>query len=355
MTPVDLIMITQAVDEEDAVLGFTTGWINALAENLRKLSVLCLRAGKRDLRENVSLRVLGKGKVRRLWRLRKGLKADLRDMDVRAIFAHMCPRYAVAARKLVGRKVPVLLWYAHSAKSFWLARAHRVCRFVLTPTPESCPIRSEKVVAVGHGIDVQRFSAASREHVGRILLLSAGRIAPVKRCDFLMEAFAEAAKAFPTGRLSLRVLGSPSLRSEGAYLSRLRRIVAEKGLEGAVEFRPAVPYTQMEEEYADCDIFLSTAIRHSIDKAPLEAMACGKVLLTSNRNFRAVLGEYSDMLVADDFHSCDLARKIVMVGRMEPHERNRLGLALREIVVRDHSLTRLMGKVAAIIAASPGC
>lgn len=350
MTQADAVMITQAVDEEDPVLGFTPGWINTLAERLRRLSVFCLRAGKHELRQNVCLRILGKGKARRLWRLRKGLKDDLRDMDVRAIFAHMCPGYAVAARRIVGKKVPITLWYAHSAKSFWLRLAHGVSQFVLTPTVESCPIRSQKVVVVGHGIDTEKFSPVLRKSDDRVVLLSAGRITSVKRYDFLIEAFARAMRLSSQHNLTLRILGSTCVSGDEAYLSELRRAVRERGLEGAVELRSAVPYTRMRDEYADCDIFVSTAIRHSIDKAPLEAMACGKVLLTSNTNFRSVLGEYADLLVANDEDPTDLAAKIVSFARMERSEKEKLGMALREIVVRDHNLKRLMEKVAKVIS-----
>jgi len=120
-----------------------------------------------------------------------------------------------------------------------------------------------------------------------------------------------------------------------------------------VEFRAAVSYSRIEKEYADCDVFVNTAIRHSIDKAPLEAMACGRVLLTSNRNFHPLLGRHAELLVANDEHPGDLARKIVNAARMEPSEREKLGLALREIVVRDHDLHRLMKNIAEIIAGLP--
>jgi glycosyltransferase involved in cell wall biosynthesis len=342
-------MITQAVDEDDPVLGFTPGWVNALAEHLGRLSVLCLRAGRHTRQENVTLRVLGEGKLRRLCRLRRGLKDELKGMERGVVFAHMCPRYAVAARRIVGKHVPILLWYAHSARSFWLRRAYRVSRVVLTPTAESCPIESEKVRVVGHGIDTRKFSPASRTEDGRTVLLSAGRITRVKRYEFLIEAVAQAAKSFDRGELHLRILGSTCLAEDERYFSELKALARAKGFDQMIEFRAAVPYSRIEEEYADCDLFLNTAIRHSIDKAPLEAMACGRVLLTANRNFRQVLGEHARILVANDENPDDLARKIVQVARMTASEREKLGLALREIVVRDHGLDRLMKHVAETI------
>lgn len=342
-------MITQAVDEDDPVLGFTPGWVNALAEHLGRLSVFCLKVGRHTRDENVTLRVLGEGRLRRLWRLRRGLKKELKGMEGGAVFAHMCPKYAVAARRIVGKDVPIILWYAHSARSSWLRRAYRVSRVVFTPTAESCPIESDKVRVVGHGIDTKKFSPASRREDSRTVLLSAGRITRVKRYEFLIEAVAQAAKSFARGELLLRIVGSTCVAEDERYFSELKGLAHSRGLEQMIEFRAAVPHSRIEEEYADCDLFLNTAIRHSIDKAPLEAVACGRVLLTANRNFRPVLGEYAETLVADDENPGDLARKIVEVARMPPSEREKLGRALREIVVRDHDLNRLMKHVAETI------
>lgn len=345
-----VVMITQAVDEGDPVLGFTPGWINSLADNVGRLSVFCLRAGKHRLRDNVSLRVLGEGKLRRLWRLRKGLRSALKEMEVRAVFAHMCPRYAVAARRIAGPDVPIVLWYAHSAKSHWLRRACTVSHVILTPTAESCPIRSEKVRAVGHGIDTEKFSPTVKTGNGGMVLLSAGRITALKRYEFLIEAVAEAGRSLPRGELALRIVGSPCLPGDERYFSPLKRAVQERGVQEVVEFRGAVPYNRIEEEYADCDAFINTTFRHSIDKAPLEAMACAKVLLTTNENFRPVLGKHADRLLADEEDPKDLAEKIVAVARMQPSEREGIGRALREIVVKNHDLGGLMKKVAETIA-----
>jgi glycosyltransferase involved in cell wall biosynthesis len=342
----DAVMITQVVDEEDPVLGFTPGWVNALASHVRSLTVYCLKAGKHELRENVVLRTLPRGRVKRIRRLRKGLRADLRQRNIGVVFAHMCPRYAVVARSVVRRRCPIVLWYAHSARSLWLRLAHGISQLVLTPTVESCPIRSAKVKVVGHGIDTDKFVPSNRKESDRLVLLSAGRITPLKRYDLLIEGVARAVELSPEQKFTLRILGSPAVRSDERCLSRLRQIVREKHLEKIVEFHPAVPYTRVPLEYSQCDIFICTAVRHSIDKAPLEAMACGKVLLTSNRNFRSVLDGHADSLVTEDETPADLGRRIAKLARMQPSQRETLGRSLREIVVRDHNLSRLMKRVA---------
>jgi glycosyltransferase involved in cell wall biosynthesis len=345
----DTVMMTQAVDEEDPVLGFTPGWINALARHVGRLSVYCLREGKCDPHENVSLHVLGEGRLRRLWRLRKGLNSDLKQMKVRGVFAHMCPKYAVVARRILGPRVPVILWYAQWASSRCLTAAHNVAQVVLTPAEDSCPIRSNKVRVVGHGIDTEKFKPVPGQPRNGVVLLSAGRMALEKRFEFLIEALAMARKEWSHGDITLRILGSPCVERDHQYLSELKRLVRERNLENAVEFRPAVPYTRVEEEYANCDVFVSTTVRHSFDKAPLEAMACGKIVLTTNQSFLPVLREYSDALIADDAHRGELARRMIQVARMQPSEREKLGLALRQTVVRDHSLERLMEKVGEIV------
>lgn len=53
-------MITQKVDLDADILGFTHTWVNKLAERVEKLYVLSLAVGRRSLRENVELYSMGK-------------------------------------------------------------------------------------------------------------------------------------------------------------------------------------------------------------------------------------------------------------------------------------------------------
>jgi hypothetical protein len=55
-----VLMITQRVDLDDDILGFTHTWANKLAEKVERLYVLALAVGRRSLKDNVELFSKGK-------------------------------------------------------------------------------------------------------------------------------------------------------------------------------------------------------------------------------------------------------------------------------------------------------
>jgi len=86
--------------------------------------------------------------------------------------------------------VPLLLWFTHWKPSRTLALAVRVSKAVLTVDRRSFPMASEKVVAIGHGIDVSRFACVSREPAARLRVVALGRTSPAKGFETIVRAAA---------------------------------------------------------------------------------------------------------------------------------------------------------------------
>jgi hypothetical protein len=55
-----LVVLTQVLDRDDAVLGFFHGWCEAFAEHVTRLTVVAQRVGDVQLPGNVDVRSLGK-------------------------------------------------------------------------------------------------------------------------------------------------------------------------------------------------------------------------------------------------------------------------------------------------------
>ena len=55
-----LLFITQKVDRADWLLGFTHGWLKALAGKVDRLTIICLEQGETELPSNVRVISLGK-------------------------------------------------------------------------------------------------------------------------------------------------------------------------------------------------------------------------------------------------------------------------------------------------------
>ena len=77
----------------------------------------------------------------------------------------------------------------------------------------------------------------------------------------------------------------------------------------------------------------------------LEAMSCGKISLAANEGFREVLGDVAEKVL---FHSGDvedLAEKLLWALNLASEDRRRIGLSLRERVIKMHGLDRLMDRI----------
>src|SRR5438094_733222 len=108
------------------------------------------------------------------------LERELRRKPA-AVLVHMTPLLAVLAAPLARpRGVPVLLWFTHWKRSRTLELAERVSTAVLTVERRSFPLASGKVVAIGHGIDLARFTCRRREPAARLRVVALGRTSPAK-------------------------------------------------------------------------------------------------------------------------------------------------------------------------------
>ena len=158
-------MITQKIDLDDDVLGFTHTWVNKLTEQVAWLHVLALSVGRHELHDNVTLYSMGKeqgaDRLRRFVNFNRVIVPLLLRRQVNVVFVHMCPLYAVLASPWTKlRRVPMVLWYTHKSVTGTLKLAHQLVDRVVTASPESFCLPSDKVVVTGHGIDTEVFKPA---------------------------------------------------------------------------------------------------------------------------------------------------------------------------------------------------
>ena len=86
-----LLLLTQTLDRQDAVLGFVSRWVQGLAAVCERVRVVALEVGDTsDLPDNVDWREVGRqGRVRRYLRYRRYLSEALRRDGFEAVLAHM--------------------------------------------------------------------------------------------------------------------------------------------------------------------------------------------------------------------------------------------------------------------------
>ena len=349
-----VLMITQKVDLDDDVLGFTHTWVNKLAERVAHLHVLALSVGRHELRENVTLYSMGKergaGRLRRSVNFTRVVAPMVLRRQVDVVFVHMVPLYAILAApwaKLAD--VPVVMWYTHKHVGLSLRVAHALVDKVVTASKESFRLPSDKVIVTGHGIDTELFKPAEGPRPQRpFTVLSVGRISPVKDYETLIEAADILVNR--RGRRDLRfvVVGDAGTPEQAAYRERLLAEVQRRGLADYFEFVGAVPHYRVVQYYQQADLFVNLSHTDSLDKAVLEAMVCGVVPLTSNVAFQAVLGMPSVRLTLAAGDAQELADRIERFAQLAAVEREALGGELRSVVARQHSVQGLMDRLVEI-------
>lgn len=293
-----LLICTQKVDINDPILGFFHRWIEEIAKHCEKLTVICLEKGKYNLPKNIKVLSLGKNelgimnyglwivkKIKYIYRFYKYVLQERRNYD--AVFVHMNPEYCILGGIFwhLWRK-KILLWYTHKAVNWRLRLGVMFASKVFTASKESFRLPSKKVEVVGHGIEMKEFSISNfkfQSYDCGIKIVTAGRIAPVKNYEVLIEAAAilkEKKMDF-----EIKIAGAPILKSDETYFEKLKNSIKEKKLEDKIIFVGPIDHQEITFFYQTGNIFINLSDTGSLDKAVLEAMVLGHIVITSSEAY----------------------------------------------------------------------
>jgi glycosyltransferase involved in cell wall biosynthesis len=332
-----LVFVTQQVDPGHPALAATVPKLKALAARCDEVVVLADRALPDVLPANCRVRSFGaRTRIGRGLRFASALSAELaRKPKPAAVVAHMCPIYAVLAAPLARPLgVRVLLWYTHWSVSRTLRAAGRVSQVVLTVDRRTFPLRSPKVRAIGHGIDLDEF-ACSRdggEHAG-LRAVALGRYSRAKGLEVVLRALRLALDDGLDARLEVH---GPALNpAERAHRVELERLVEELDLGRRVKLGHAVLRAEVPDVFARADVLVNNMRAGATDKVVYEACASCVPVIASNPAFDTLL---DDELRFDREDARGLADRMLALGRRSPEERHRLGEALRRQVAASHSV-----------------
>ncbi len=362
-------MITRKVDADDALAGFTYNWVKKFGENVGELKVICLEKGNVEgLPANVEVFSLGKesgaGKLKKLWNFHKLAKQIVPQVD--GVFCHMNPIYTIVVApysKYYHKKI--VSWYTHKAVTWELRLVNLLADKIVTASEKSFRLKSKKVEAIGHGIDTDVFRP--HEEINKIPLnppfpkgekeesspfgkggqggfyndkfriISVGRISPVKDYDTLIEAINILVNEKGIKDIEVEIAGDAPLESQKNYFQALKDRVRDYNLQGVVKFVGWISNKLIPDFYRSGDLFINLSGTGSVDKAVLEAMSCGLLVLTSNEAYGTILEAKYLVSAAEPLQ---LAEKILTLKNSGGDRK-----LLRQIVVENHNLNNLIGKV----------
>ena len=202
---------------------------------------------------------------------------------------------------------------------------------MLSVDQRTFPLRSKKLVAIGHGIDVSDLPCVERPARDELTLLALGRTSPSKGLETIIRAVA----LVPD--VKLLVIGPSLTEEERLHKIALERLVIDLGLLDRVDIRHAVPRHTVPGLYAEVDALVNDMREGAADKVVYEAAATCMPVLASNPSF--------DTLLPPElrFASGDVdALALAIVGLLSA-DRDAVGRSLREIV-RPRALGRDVGR-----------
>src|SRR5690606_6323591 len=223
----------------------------------------------------------------------------LAENTYNACFAHMNTLFVILGAPLLKpQRIPITLWYAHSAVTPRLRLAEKVADRVVTSSLAGFRLPSKKLQVIGQGIDTAVFTPAlNPPHSDQSLtIISLSRLAPVKKVEVIIAAVDLLRQRENVPDFRLRILGEAEPKY-AAYKQALMQQTLDRGLSGIIEFVGPVAYDRVVPELQAATVMVNTSQTGSVDKAVIEAMACGLPVVTANEAFQTILHDWRDMLI----------------------------------------------------------
>ena len=216
--------------------------------------------------------------------------------------------------------LPSRLAYAYARANLWVAakRAERI--FTVSETSKAdilryCDVPAERIIVVYNAIDDRFATPPDPEDVNRVreryqlngpFVLYVGNIKPHKNLERLIDAF-DLVRRGGFERLELLIIGD-----QISKYPRLRRAVDKHKLHKHVRFLGFVADDTLAALYRLATVFVFPSLYEGFGLPPLEAMASGTPVVTSNRSsLPEVVGDAA--VLVDPYSAVSMAEGIQQV------------------------------------------
>lgn len=279
-----LVFVTQAADPSHPALGATLPMIRALAARVDEVVVVAGRIGPEALPANCrAVSFAASSQSGRGVRYLGALVPEIVRRPL-AVVAHMSPVFALLAAPFARPlRVPLLLWFTQQGSGPLLEVAERVVDVLLTVDERSVPLRSRKVRAIGHGIDVASLPCLPERAPPLRRLLGLGRYAPVKGWETVLQAVAE----LPETTLTIR--GPVLTDRDRVHRPWLAQRARELGVADRVALEDEVGYGEVAGLLELADAVVNATHGNSADKVVYEAAAARLPVYAASPVFDSLL------------------------------------------------------------------
>lgn len=339
-----LLMITRKVDKNEHLAGFIYNWVKKIGEQVDELRVISWQEGDSSgLPNNIKVYHLetNQNKLIKIFKFKMLVWKNIKQVN--GLFCHQMPIYTILAGPMAKlRRKKIVSWYMHRSIEWKMKLMEKIADVILSASKESFRLPSKKLVITGHGIDINVFRPSSRYGPTNIFrLLSVGRISPTKDYESMIRAVSDLSDQAKKN-IKLNIIGDAGLSSQQSYFLNLKVMVEKMSLQNFVEFLGPRPNNEIPQYLQQSDLFINMSNTGSVDKAVLEAMASGCIVLTANESFAGILPKE---LMTEKDNPKQLAQKIKYLMDLSEDTKRALKIKLREVVKKDHNLDNLVKKI----------
>jgi len=165
-------------------------------------------------------------------------------------------------------------------------------------------IKASKIEMICNGVDTDKFSPVTKSAKDKVVACTIGRLTPVKNQQLLISAFAQLVHQHQIPNIELRLVG------DGGLMQALSDQVNKLDL--AAHCRLLGNRDDVNEQLAQCDVFVLPSLAEGISNTILEAMACGISVVASNVGGNSQLvqdGHSGCLFTSDDVEALVMALK----------------------------------------------
>ncbi len=345
------IFFCQSVDVNHPTQALVTKWIELFANHsqMEEVFVLTRHKGEFTLPENVKVFAIQKNNL-----LLRGLEwysvliRLLRENAIGFFWinqdGYLLPLMLLPVK--LALNIPIYQWRVSPLISPQMEFCARYCaRKIFTCTSKSFPMNLPNVRVVGHGIDVETFRIKNVKKTGE--LVTTGRMTPDKHLDLMVRMLDKCRHQFGTA-YSLDIYGNEA-PEQPKYRQTLERLIEERHLTEYVSFKGQVKHAELPDMLNSYKVFLNCS-ETALDKAVVEAMACGLPVIATNPCVEEILPEDLRPLLYSGAEDVSRLAQLLHALLSQPDAYlEKMGYDLREVAVKHHSVKRLVNEIFAEI------
>lgn len=221
-------------------------------------------------------------------------------------------------------------------KNLAFANAIASTSLIMAKEAEQYMKNGTRVFITPFGVDTRLFRPVLRTQQGEFVIGTAKRLEPESGLDILLKAFhifrTQVRITDPSGRLKLRIYG------DGSEYNALMGLAREIHISDDTEFYGRIANEEVARAFAGMDVICLPSLRESFGVAAVEAMACGRPVITSAADgfLETVVNDVTGLILQklDEYHLADALLKLYG----DPLLRRAMGEAGRRRAVELYSL-----------------